>query len=895
MTIFPPPRFAIWLHERSLPRDDREAVIGDLLEGYARRATRDPAGARRWIWSQTVRSLPLNVYRQWRSRIDRPEIATSRGGRIVNGIASDIRFAVRLLKRQPTTSMVALASLTAALGLNVLLVTLADAALVRPLPLRSPRDLVLVLLQRETNLMHNFSYPDYVDLRDRAHSVEALTAYAGISGTVQSGAGPAQPSDGEAVSGNFFAALGVPMRAGRALDESDDRAESPRAVVISEGLWHERLAGAPPSGQALLLNGEPYSVVGVADGRFSGMQIGQRAKFWVAMAHAAPVAGGDHLAKRNMSWLTLLGRLRPGVARQAARDELDAVLRSMRKDSGGDIEPVVLQAGARGDSTISAQLSTPLSLLLLAGGVVLLVACLNVANLQLARTADRRHELAVRAALGARRTQLLRLVAVDGLLLTCVAAAAGVAIAVWLQDAAVSLIAFYGQPVALDVSVDLRTVAVAAALASVAAIAIAALAALSLSFGGTASLSASRPTSRTRPAAQRALVVLQIALSMALVTGAVLLARTVDRLRHADLGFDPNGVAVVQLSTEQGRMPRSRTPAYFDDVVRAAAALPGVAGAGVSHVMPLDFGGSRTSLDVQGYTPAADEEMELNFTRVTPGYFAAMGIPLLQGRDFDERDRDGQPERVIVNATMARRYWPAGGAVGGRLRFNPKEPFAVEVVGVVPDVHYRMVRESAQPSFYVPFAQSPYDAGVLHVRFANASGGAATAIAAARIEELRRVVAAINPAVPVTRAYTLLDQIERNIADERMASAIGVSLAAVALLLAAAGLYATMAFVVGRRTREIGVRMAIGARALEVRALVLREGLMLAATGVVVGGALAIGVGRSLESLLYGVGSRDLISLIAAAAVLTAAAVLASWIPARRASRVDPVVALRDE
>jgi hypothetical protein len=277
MTAARPPRLAIWLHERSLPRDDRDAVIGDLLEGFTRRAARDPESARRWIWSQTCRSLPLNVYRKWRTRLDRPEIATSPGGRIVNGMDSDIRFAVRLLRRQPATTFVALASLTAALALNVLLVTLADAALFRPLPLRSPGDLVLMLLQRDSGLNHNLSYPDYADLRDRAQAVDALTAYAGVSATVQSGAGPAQPSDGEAVSGNFFAALGVPMRAGRALDQTDDRAESPRAVVIGEQLWRERLASAPVSGQAILLNGEPYSVVGVADGRFTGMQIGQRA------------------------------------------------------------------------------------------------------------------------------------------------------------------------------------------------------------------------------------------------------------------------------------------------------------------------------------------------------------------------------------------------------------------------------------------------------------------------------------------------------------------------------------------------------------------------------------------------------------------------------------------
>jgi predicted permease len=884
-------RVALWLHERSLPADEREAVIGDLLEGFEAIAVRDPRAARRWVWSQTWRSVAHNVYRRVVVQRGARGEAAPQGGRFVNGIAADLRFALRLLRRQPTTSLVAVASLTAALGLNVVLVTLADAALFKPLPLRSPADLVLVLLQRQARLNHNFSYPEYADVRERVKGLEALIAYAPASATTRDAAGRAQTIDGETVSGNFFAALGVPLRAGRVLSASDDRATAPRAVVISERLWRERFAGAPPAGQVLTLNGEPYSVVGVADGRFTGMRIGQRAAFWIPLATAAPVTG-DHLSKRTMSWLTLVGRLRAGTARSAARDELDAIMKTVRAQAGAAHEPVVLQPGARGDSMLAAQVASPLTLLLLAGAVVLLVACLNVANLQLARTDDRQHELAVRAALGARRTQLARLVAMDGFLVATVSAALGLGLAAWLKDPAVSLIAFYGQPVALDVTIDARTAVAAAGLALVAGVAIAGLAALPLSLKGTASPGMSRSASKARPAAQRALVVLQIALSMALVTGAALLVRTVDRLRETDLGFNPHGVAVVQLSPEMGRRPRRRAPQYFDEVARAAAALPGVAGAGVAHVMPLDFGGSRTSVEVAGYTPAPGEEMELNFTRVTPGYFAAMAMPILQGRSFDERDRDGQPERIVVNETMARRFWPGGSAVGGLLRTGSRDPFAIEVIGVVPDVHYRMVREAPVPSFYVPMTQYPSDNGVLHVRF---SGADAQATAASRLDELRQVVSAVNPAVPITRAHTLVDQIERNIADERMATGIAVSLAAVALLLAAAGLYATMAFVVGRRTREMGVRMALGARAGEVQALVLREGGLLAAIGVACGAALAAVAGRTIERLLYGVGSTDAFSFAVAATLLAATAVLASWIPARRASRVDPIVALREE
>jgi putative ABC transport system permease protein len=277
--------------------------------------------------------------------------------------------------------------------------------------------------------------------------------------------------------------------------------------------------------------------------------------------------------------------------------------------------------------------------------------------------------------------------------------------------------------------------------------------------------------------------------------------------------------------------------------------------------------------------------MELNFVRVSPGYFEALGIPIRQGRAFTAQDMDGQPERIIVNETMARRFWPSGEAVG-RLVRTGEGPYDIEVIGVVPDVHYRMVREEPRPSFYVPLNQLPASSGVVHIRMDRDP--------TPRLEELRRAVAAVNLAVPVSRVHTLAQQLERNIAQERMASVIGVTLALATLLLAAAGLYSTMAFLVGRRTREIGVRVALGARALDVRRMVLRDAALLVGAGAAIGLGFALWAGRALETLLFGVNAADSVSLIASAACLSAAGLIASWVPARRASRVDPVVALRE-
>ena len=677
------------------------------------------------------------------------------------------------------------------------------------------------------------------------------------------------------------------MRTGRGLTAQDDRPDAPQAVVISERLWRNHFGSAPLAGQTINLNHRPFTVVGVAASVFQGMQVGREAAFWVPLAHSREIVGGDFLGRRTMSWLSVIGRLRADVTMEAARQELDAILRPVRQVTGRAFEPLVLRPGARGDSMLSEQLASPMLLLLGAGALVLLVACLNVANLQIARTESRRLELAVRAALGARRAQLVRLMLIDGMVFGLAAGGAGLLVALAVKDRARSLIALYGEPVSVRIPVDGRVIAAALALSLVAALVIAMLStwhvvrrhAADVLADGRAATPAQRRT-------QRGLVVAQVALSMALLTGAGLLVRTLDRLRHTDLGFDARHIAVVEVSPGMGRLSRDAALSYFDELVRTVAALPGVHSAGISHVMPLDFGGSRMSVDVAGYRPAPDEDMELNFARVTPGYFATLGIPVRQGRAFDEHDRAGQPERIVVNETMARRFWPRGQAVGRFVRFDDRSPYGVEVIGVVPDVHYRMVREQPRPSFYVPLAQVPATTGVLHVRVAGDP--------AARVDELRRAVAAVNPSVPVIRAYPLLDQIERNIADERMAVAIGMTLASVALLLATAGLYATMAFLVGRRTREIGVRVALGARTSDVRSLVLREGAMLAAFGVAGGLALSLWVGRTLRAQLYGVSPVDVVSLLIAALILSGAALLASWIPARRAARVDPVVALRE-
>jgi predicted permease len=685
----------------------------------------------------------------------------------------------------------------------------------------------------------------------------------------------------------MFAVLGVPMDEGRGIAPSDDTPSATPAVVVSQRFWTQRFGTAALAGQVVTLNGQAFTIVGVAARSFEGMEVGRASKFWVPLAQARLLTGEDMLNRPNMSWLTLMARLPSTGATEAARQELDSILRRAFESRGRTYEPMLLQPGSQGDSMLPTTLASPLGLLSIAGALVLLVACMNVANLQLVRADARRLELAVRAALGARLSQLVRLMLSDSLVLAIAAGMLSVGLVYLLKDQAAALIASFGRPVELIVPVDRRVLLMVTALSLASAVVVGLFATwhiISRQPAGT--LGEARSVTVTRRRTQQALIVAQFALSMAVLTGAALLVRTLANLRSTDLGFASKNLALVEVSPGMAQIERFAASRYFESVNEAVRTVPGVRAAVGAHVMPLDFGGSRTTIDVAGYKPSPEEDMELNFVRVSAGYFEALGIPISRGRSFTPQDTDGQPQRIIVNETMARRFWANGDAIGKFLRRGSQGPYNVEVVGVVPDVHYRMVREQPRPSFYVSLNQWPASAGVIHVLMDGDP--------APRLDELRRAVAAVNPSVPVGRVSTLGQQLERNISQERMASVIGVTLALATLLLAAAGLYSTMAFVVGRRTREIGVRVALGARALDVRRMVLRDAAVLVLFGAVAGLGFALWAGRALETLLFGVGRFDYVSLLASAALLSVAGLIASWMPARRASRVDPVIALRE-
>jgi predicted permease len=700
MTNRRPPRAAEWLVERSLPIDaaEREAVLGDLAEEHAEIARRaGTVAADTWYWRQTIASVAPNLRRRaTHGSLPRQDMPT---GGVMDSVLQDIRYGWRMMHRRPLTTAVALASLILGVSLPAVVFSLLNAVVLRPLPVEDPDALAVLLEQRQDGTNHNFSYPDFVDYRAAQRTLTDLAAYSRIDVTVRQPAG-SQIVAGELVSGSYFKTLGVGMRLGRAIGDADDRPGAPPVVVVSDGLWRQ-IAGDVPGSFAprtISINATDFSVIGVAAQPFGGMEIGRDARLW-APIHLQPIldpsGGRNFVPRRTVSWLTLIGRLPRGVARERAAADLNAVEASIAPAAGRQ-RPLTLRfaPGRQGDSMLPEATAGPLELLLGAAVLVLLVACANIANLLIARATERSREIAVRSALGAGRARLARLVLIETLLLGVSGAAAALVVARWLADFAVPFISRFGDPVALEVGLDWRVVLFVAA-AGLGATLLAGLAPMLTAFRtapagslgeGGRSTSGGPVTQRLR----RGLIVVQFALSLALVVAATLLARTVYHLRNMPTGFDMEHVALLAVDPEAAQLDAVRTRAYLGNAIERLSRIPGVKAAGFGRVIPLGFGGSRSTISVPAYRAAPDEDMEINFNIVSPTYFDAMGIALVAGRPFDVRDVKGRPPVAIVNQTMAARYWPGRSAVGQSIKMGTT---AIEVVGVARGGKYPHQRE----------------------------------------------------------------------------------------------------------------------------------------------------------------------------------------------------------
>jgi putative ABC transport system permease protein len=811
-------------------------------------------------------------------------------------LLQDLRFGVRLLWKRPGFTAVAVAALALGVGANTAIFTVVDAALLRSLPYREPSRLVHLW---ETKRSRDFeqreaSYPDFLDWRAGSGEVfEGVAGYARQPFTLYSN-GEAARVAGASVTANFFDVLGVGASRGRAFVEGEDAPGAARACVISHGLWQRRFGGdARAVGAQVSLDGEAYTIVGVLPAEFEFAKVGG-AEVWTPMRPTPETA-----ARRYMHWVNVVARLKGGVAPDAARARMDAIASHIEREdasahAGTGLRLVPLR------EEIAGPVRPVLMLLLGAVGLVLLIACANVANLLLARSTSRQREMAVRAALGASRWRLARQLMTESVLLSAAGGAVGLVLALWGVDLLVALIPaqqLAQMPYLRHLSLDRDVLLFAAALSLLTGVLFGTLPALAASRADLqgAMKEGGRGTASRRPARVRdLLVVSEVALALVLLVGAGLLLKSLAAMLAVDPGFDPRGLLTLRVALPPARYAEDVQAARFHaELLRRVSRLPGVSGAAETSNLPLSGdGGTGTPQVVGRPAPEGDTSAESHLRTVSANYFEVMGVPLVKGRAFGERDTGEAPGVLVVNKTFAERVFPGEEAVGRRVTFkwsDGQPPF--EIVGVVGDEKVTSLDARTTPVIYFHAQQSPDSAAALVVR--AAPGVEPESLAAAVSGEVR----AVDAEVPVFAVQTLERMVEGTRATfmRRYPAYLTGVFACVALLLALVGIYGVMSYTVAQRTHEIGVRVALGARGRDVVRMVLGRGMRLAALGLALGVVASLALTRLMTGLLFGVSAADPVVYAAVSLLLAAVALLACLVPARRATKVDPMEALRYE
>jgi len=821
----------------------------------------------------------------------------------VDNLWHDVRYGIRILTRNPSYTFIAILMLALGIGANTTIFSLVNAIYLRPFPGRSPEQLVSLLFRDDDYaLRSSFSFPDYEDLRDHSSALSDLAAYAGIRVFLKLGDNT-EPASGETVTWNYFSLLGLRPAVGRFFLPDEDSADADPVVIISHGLWKSHYASDPRVlGEQININGLDCSIVGVAPAGFHSARLDRTSQFWVPLRlqpRVSPAPAGlrrilgtsDVLGLRRVGWLQLVGRLEQDLTIAKAQADLELVSVMLLREQpqtrikrGAVVMPLREEPGIRESSRSITIILTAVV------GFVLLVACANVANLLLGQAFARRKEVAIRAAVGASRRRLVGQFLAECSVVSLGAGCLGALIALWTSD----LLYQFDIPPSLDLSLDSRVLSFAAALSLLTVFIFGLLPAV---FTARIPLVealkdevASLPGGGRRSRLRSALAVSQVALSLVLLVGAGLSLRTLQNVRNGKPGFDTDRILLISMELERIRPTEAEGLAFYDRALETVRTLPGVEAASLAMVVPLSDDYYTTTL-VPDDRPPEDAEAppEVAYNTVATDYFNTMGIPVIRGRSFGPEDARGAAEVAIVNQALAERFWPGENPIGRQLRWGSSGSDAqkVKVVGLVGNTKQRTMKETPHPIAYRPLHQSYEGLMTLHVR----AGGDPAKLAALVRGKLR----ALDESLPLFQVRTMEQQLGDSVVPEKRNAVLLGAFALLALSLASIGLYGVMSQLVGHRTREIGVRIALGARPRDVLRMVVARGMLLFLAGLGIGLAAAAALTRFLAGHLYGVQATDPATILGVTVILAIASFVACALPALRAIRVHPVTALRAE
>ncbi len=828
-------------------------------------------------------------------------------------ISKDIIYALRSLRRTPLFTAAAILSLALGIGANTAIYSLVDQVLLRSLPVRNPEQLVIVKspgsrigsVYSDESGGASFSYPMYKDLRDKAESLSGLVARFGFGANIAFN-GQTERGNGEMVSGNYFEVLGARPAIGRLLTPDDDIAPGASSVVVlAHEFWKKSFnARSDVLNQQILVNGRSMTVVGVTPPGFFGFQLGFRPDVFVAITLKAQMTPNwNGLDSHQDYWLTMFGRLKPGISMNQAQTQLQAAYRPLLETEAEQFrspatkqrfisKPLLLEPGASGRRILSNDTRQPLLVLMGMVGLVLLIACANVANLLVARGTARERETAVRLAIGASRSRLIRQCLIESLVLAGASGIAGLVIANWTISGFLAFVPEQSGTRALTSALDTRVLLFSAVLSVATGILFGLIPALETTRpdvatglkAGTASSSAFRH-GRMR----KVLVVAQVAFTLLMLIGAGLFGKTLLKLKSVDVGFKTENLIRFRIAPDLNGYSSDQSRTLYRRLQPSLQLIPGVANASLAKIPIFADADAGSNITVEGYTAAPDENMDVAQNGIGAGYFSTLGIPLITGREFDDGDDLVHPKVCIINQATADRFFAGRNPIGYHIIFGSGNVVPdMTIVGVVKNSLHRRVDEEVKRFIYTPYLQNK---SINQMTFYVRTGVEPLTA----IRSIRTKVRELDASIPVSDIKTLDAQIDESITDKRMMTLMSASFGLLSVLLAGFGIYGVMSYLVSRRTREIGIRIAVGAPVITVRWMIIKEILVMTSAGIAIGLPLAFVLGRAAQSLLFGVTGTDVQVTVLSVIAITVLGFAGGYVPARRATRVDPVAALRME